>query len=112
MEDQGSVHAEQFDKRGGKKGIGERFGIKQFPLTGFLQKNPQRSGGKYLVITNQIPFGVFKIPILSETLGHGIVYRLVVEEKALMDGWEIDETGESQEKAEYQKQGGIAGIFR
>lgn len=112
MEDQGPVHTEQFDERSGEKGIGERFGIKQFPLAGFLQKNTQRPGGKYLVISDQIPFGVFKVPILSETLGHGIVYRLVVEEKALMDGGEIDETGESQEKDEYQKQGCIAGIFR
>ena len=41
---------------------------------------------------------------MDDALGHGVIGRLVAEEEALMDGREVDEQGQAEEKQADQGQ--------
>jgi len=85
-----TVGSKQTEKRGGAERVKERFGEEYFVLFSLFEKNPHGTGVDIFIITDEVPFRVFDIEIMGETLGHGVVNGFIGEEKILLDIGEIE----------------------
>jgi hypothetical protein len=79
MEDQKSIYPKYFIERGSKKRISEGLGVKDLPHPALFKKDSHGPGINILVIADEVFFGVFKIHVLGQALGHGIIGSLIGE---------------------------------
>jgi len=64
-----------------------------------------------MLVSDKVSLRVLEISILSKTLGHGVVDRLVSKKKTLMDSREVDEQGGTEEDCEDQEYREIGILF-